>query len=84
MKTIHKYPLKVADTQKLQLPWKAQVLSVQFQAGELMMWALVTPDAPKVERTIHTYGTGHQVPVDPGTHIGTVQQGGLVWHLFID
>ena len=46
--------------------------------------ALVDPDAKLVDRDISIHGTGHPLPNDPGTYIGTFQlQGGaFVFHAF--
>jgi len=82
--TIWKYPLVIDDSQTLDLPVGARVLSVQFQREILWCWALVDPHASIRPRVICMYGTGHPVPVVHGRFIGTVQQfnGNLVWHVF--
>ena len=77
MKTIHKYTIE--------LPSGAEILTCQFQRGNLCLWALVNPDAPLETRIIRVYGTGHPVKADiVQRYIGTVQDraGYLVWHVF--
>lgn len=90
MHTIYKYPINAAwaahGGSVLELPYLARVLSVQYQEGTgLCLWALVDPEAVKVLRKIHIYGTGW--PADGCLHLDyltTVQDsGGFVWHVFI-
>ena len=81
---IFKYPLRITDTQRVKLHREAQILSVQFQNGELCAWVRVNPSAPAMEVDFDIFGTGHPIPASyPGTFVGTVQHGGaLVWHVF--
>jgi hypothetical protein len=82
MKMIWKWTLTQATT--IDMPQGAQVLDVQVQHGEPQLWALVDPNAPKVKREFNVYGTGHDLPHNPGTYVGTFQmQGGaFVFHVF--
>ncbi len=83
--TIWKFPIKTTDVQFLDIPRGAQILSVQVQAGQPCIWALVNPDADKSKRHIRIYGTGHRVDERyVGTFVGTYQQlgGSLVFHVF--
>ena len=84
MRTIWKFGLEVTGRQSVTMPADAEILSVQVQAGVPCLWALVSPDAPGVPRTVDTYGTGHPVDGNPGRYIGTYQlsNGGLVFHVF--
>lgn len=52
MKTIYKYPLQVTDIQKILMPVYAQILSVQAQNNQLVLWAVVETEAPTTHRTI--------------------------------
>ena len=83
-RTILKYPLQVTDRQTVALPRGAKVLSVQDQRGILCLWALVATDAEIVNVDIRIHGTGHELPDDASAyaHLGTVQQGQYVWHVF--
>lgn len=86
MKVIYKYPLRVTQTQELQLPYGAEVLCCQTQGDEPCLWALVDADAePAVKRTFRIYGKGHEIQEEGHLrYVGTFQQleGALVWHVF--
>lgn len=85
MTTIHKYQIGIRPIQMVSLPEGSQILSAQFQAGVLCLWAVVNPNAMKSPRTIRVFGTGHQLVSSVNLrHISTVQQEnvGLVWHVF--
>ena len=79
--TVYKYPLKLADEQDLEIQQGAQFLTVAEQQGELVLYARVISDAPKVKRRIRVAGTGH--PRVNGRYVGTAMMpSGLVWHVF--
>lgn len=91
MKTIWKFPLETTDLQTIVMPEGAEFLTLQVQAGEPALWALVDDEAPKQQRTFATYGTGRPVrdmakrqAGEQQTYIGTYQldAGALVWHVF--
>lgn len=70
------------------MPVGAQFLHVAEQSGErdgpertLLLWALVDKDAPREQHLIQISGTGHPIE-EPGSHIGSVTDHGLVWHVF--
>lgn len=81
-KTIWKY--EIFPEAIIEMPIGAKILDVQEQFDKPYMWALVDKFAPKESRTFMCYGTGHNIPDDPGEYIGTFQMhgGGLVFHLF--
>lgn len=87
METIYKYPLLLTDKQELLLPVGANLLDVQLQGEQLCLWAIVDTDAQRFHKYIvRIEGTG-QGPI-PFDHRGailrrTVQQGGMVWHVFV-
>ena len=86
MKRVFKYGLQLADHQEIELPLRAEILSVQVQHGQLMLWALVAEDCmgfPEC-RTIRIAGTGHQIVDHNLKFISTIQlhDGGLVFHVF--
>lgn len=66
----------------LEMPRGAAVLSVQMQAGEPVMWALVDSSRPTEARRFAVYGTGHEISRGTGDFYGTFQMGPLVFHLF--
>ncbi len=85
-KTIWKFEINPSNL-SIEMPKKAEILTVQQQNGEACIWALVNPDEEKEERVFEIFGTGHSVPVDMGIerkYINTFQLNGgaLVFHLF--
>jgi hypothetical protein len=85
MKTIWKYPFSVADRFTLSMPEGAQILHVDLQSGIPCLWALVIPERPPTEVGFRVFGTGHPFLGGLGAnlvHVGTFQQGPLVWHVF--
>ncbi len=84
MKTIWKFPFQITDHQVIEMPAFSQLLTVQMQHGEPCLWALVNPDARKVDRHIIVHGTGHQVESEAEAYVGTVQVHGgqLIFHVF--
>jgi hypothetical protein len=87
MKTIYKYPVEIAEYVKIDLPKGAEILTVQEQRNQPMMWALVDPNAEPETRLFGTFGTGHPLGNAIGVttkYIGTYQsaEGQLVLHVF--
>ena len=85
MKTIYKYPIKIADHQVLNLPMGAEVLTVQTQQGKIFLWAKVDADQRETtELNIYVCGTGHRVRDETLVYLGAIQQfnGDLIWHVF--
>ena len=83
-KTIWKWELRVKETQVINMPSGAEVLSIQTQQGRPVLWALVNEDNPLTSRTFATYGTGFIMPENPGKYIGSYQNKleTLVFHVF--
>lgn len=82
MNTVWKY--KLPPDNILQMPRGARILCVHAQRDTICLWALVNQQHTKEARLFRVYGTGHEVPDDPGTYLGTVhlQDGALVFHVF--
>ena len=82
--TIWKWLLLPETT--IYMPIGAKLLTVQLQHGEPQLWAMVDAGAPKEVRTFRTYGTGHDLPDEPGQYVGTFQMlgGNLAFHVFED
>lgn len=80
-RVIWKYEL--APFTRLQLPRGAQVLHVGGQEDEVVMWAAVAPDAPKVEREFRIVATGHDFdPDEVASYHGTAHlENGPVFHV---
>lgn len=83
-KAVWKYVLD-SDVNPLEIPKGSTILSVGLQGPTLTAWALVNLDSQENEvRTLHVYGTGHEIPVDALTlrFLGRVDGAVLVWHVF--
>jgi hypothetical protein len=83
MLTIWKYTLEIG-TNVLEVPSFAEPLHVAPQQNTICIWFLVLDQCEKVDRPIDVYGTGHPIPEfqTARNHIGTVQMGDFVWHVF--
>lgn len=87
-KSIYKYELMITNTQKVELPVGAEILTVQLQFESPCLWALVEPDQTETEtRVIEIFGTGHTITDDIGVsrkYINTFQtEGGVyIFHVF--
>ena len=80
---VFKYPVDVCDVIKVSLPHGAKPLHFGFQNDQLCLWALVTPENPKMEYAFRMAGTGH--PIDTcGEFINTLmcRDNTLVFHFF--
>jgi hypothetical protein len=85
-RTVYKYGLSLGE-QELELPVGAQVLNIGVQkidgSPQLFLWALVAPETMnKIKHKIFVVGTGHAMPHGEVEHLGTVQHGTYVWHVF--
>ena len=82
---IWKFELSIEDKQYIEMPKDPEILSAQFQDGNLCVWAMVEPQNAPRRIQFRVYGTGHPLPDDFGVYVATVQQPGLslVWHLFV-
>jgi hypothetical protein len=81
---IFKYPLEIAEVQKVILHAAYKLLTVQMQHGKPVLWAMVSAeDTRRTEIEIRVLGTG-QESAWPGEYLGTVQEadGNLIWHFF--
>lgn len=84
MSKIFKFKLNIVDEQIISMPKGSQILSVQEQHGEIVMWALLEdPKNPYYNRKFLIFKTGSQI-TDKLKYIGTVQTSGgdLVRHVF--
>lgn len=88
MSVIYKYHLQVISTsqdQKLVLPDGFKILSMQNQDDEITFWAEVNPGNISKPRRFRVFGTGWGIMDNEGfEHIGTVQIGSLVWHVYME
>lgn len=86
-KKIYKYPLEVADINRIKMPVDAEILTIQVQGDVPCLWALVDPTQPEKEYIIEMYGTGHPIECsgfNERKYISSFQLygGGLVYHAF--
>lgn len=83
MKKIWKFQLQVTDTQIVEMPVGAEILSLQVQHSVPCIWALVDDHVGREKVTFTAYGTGHDVYHRSG-YVGTYQlhTGTLVFHVF--
>lgn len=83
---VYKYKLKKVGETVLEMPVGAEVLCLQLQYGEPVIWALVDKDAPTMLRKFQFYATGEPLipPMTKANYIGTCQvaRGELIFHLF--
>ena len=89
MKTVWKFTIDpsqtVGDTFTLDIPVAAQILTVQIQHSEIVLWALVDPTIQTERRKFRVVGTGYNIKYGaPMNYIGTVQLygGDIVLHIF--
>lgn len=84
MKAIYKYPIKIADTQILDMPVGADIISLQMQNGIITIWAIIDIEASLMPVKIRIFGTGIHYSDLVLRHIGSIQDGDYIWHVFID
>jgi len=83
MSKIHKQVLALEPSQVIEVPFGAQILTIQAQGEDIVVWYSCNPDRQLQQRAIVLVGTGHDLP-DTHTlkYISTVQQGEFVWHFY--
>ena len=85
IKKIYKYEISPDNIVTLNLPFGAELLSVQNQNEHVCLWALVNPKNTVVKRYFKVFSTGESINLDVNyDYIGTfqLQNGSLVFHLF--
>lgn len=87
MKTIHKYTLAdnpTSQTQLVEMPEGAEILTAQIQFGEICLWAKVDTERSNTGRLIAIRATDQMIKSASiiETYIATVQHGAFVWHIF--
>ncbi len=82
---IFKYEITTTDSQQIEMPRGATILTVQVQYANPCLWALVAENADTELRTIRVFVTGHDVPRPVSMkYIGTYQlnEGSFIGHVF--
>lgn len=84
MKTVYKYQLALAETQEIEMPAKAEILSVGAQNDVICIWAMVDTEGAMTRRKFNIVGTGHKMDDGYQFFLGTVHliEGALVFHIF--
>lgn len=80
--TIWKYPLDASGRTEVEMPGGAKVVEVAMQHGRFTLWAVVAPAVAMHKRVFYIAGTGHPIPEQAHTHLGTVHVDGFVFHVF--
>jgi hypothetical protein len=79
--------------QTIELPFYAEMLTIQEQRDKLVMWCIVDTEDELEPRTFHVVGTGNPMPEPEWeewpimlAYVSTVQTKGgrLVWHVFLE
>lgn len=76
-KVVYKYSLR----HRVEMPIGAQILTIQMQDNQPMIWALVDPNAQFELRHFEAVSTGYSVG-NGLQYIGTYFEGQFVWHVF--
>lgn len=86
MLKIWKYPISMEDSQTIQIPVDAEILSVKLQHNKPVMWVKLDTEASKVVRHFTLYATDEILPPRIGKYIDTFQMhnDNLVFHVFED
>ncbi len=88
MNTIWKFPLVAGQVKKIEMPLGSEILTVQAQLNEPVIWAIVNPEQVKEVRYFELFGTGSLMPELEANkerkYINTYQvdDGNYVFHLF--
>lgn len=84
MNTIHKAVLQIHDSQYVEMPLGAEILTVQMQGPTCCLWYKCDPAKYTTRRHIGIFGTGHDLPNVHMNYLGTIQWnlGQLVFHIF--
>lgn len=92
MKTIYRFDLPTKDLVEVVARKGARLLpyvaSSDRERGGFTAWAIVDTEEPTANYLLRVYGTGHSLPDDTGTYLGTytvpAYGGPLVFHVFAD
>jgi hypothetical protein len=84
MKTVYKYRLPLDEAFTIDLPRAAQLLSIQVQDGDAVLYALVDTEFESVSVEFRQVLTGQALPDVALNYIGSYRfrLDGLVYHIF--
>ncbi len=85
MRTVWKIPLEIEGDNSVTLPEGVNVVHIDTQGDDIMMWVLVEPVRVSREYRFFVVATGGEVPRNT-QHVGTVltNLGKSVWHVFAE
>lgn len=84
MKTIWKYPLEIADMQRVRVPMGSTPLCVGSDpAGNPCLWCEVDDQQPIIPLEVYIVGTGNPLPEDVNRYIGSIRQNPFICHVYI-
>jgi hypothetical protein len=79
---IQQFPLDhKTGIQQVVAPGLGKAVFFAMQDGEFHVWAKVKPGEVDVHRKFQVCATGEEIPFH-WRHVGSLQAGGFVWHLF--
>lgn len=83
-RVIHKF--NIGENNKIVVREGYKVLSVMIQRGQICMWVEFDPEEAHEIVEISIYGTGVDMPDEPGKFIGSVMSAdnSLVFHIYLD
>jgi hypothetical protein len=85
--TIWKYTLNAGTVNNIDMPLGAEVLSVETQEDDIVLYALVnSKEESQQQMEVRAYGTGHDIDVNLSDYnfLGTAKlySGSLMFHVF--
>ena len=86
MITIHKFKVPIQDVQEANICGMTRLLDINYQDGDLCIWALVNTDALFSRQfKLRIVGTGHIFDdYHDWSYWKTVFMGPLVWHVYVN
>lgn len=87
-RVIYKYPVRVLGFQTVKIAAGGKILTAQAQDGGIYLWVEVDKrNALNYQYIgVRVFGTGHEMPDNPGSYLSTVQliEEGLVFHIYVE
>lgn len=79
MRTIHKYSI----SEPVPLPEGYRILKASMQGDKPTIWVELDKDREKVySLQFVAYGTGFDIPDNPGIYLDTLFEHDFVWHVY--
>jgi hypothetical protein len=72
-----------ADTLEVDVPYGARLLHVAGWNGSISLWFEVTTTAAQTQRRrFALFGTGHELPANHMSYVGTALNPPFAWHVY--